>query len=48
MLGIKQQPLSGSRHLSTVPILTPSLYQGTDENKMALARGLKMHQPIFW
>ncbi|EUB23747.1 putative membrane protein [Streptococcus sp. AS20] len=36
-----------SRHLSAVPILTPSLYQGTDENKMALARSLKENAPTY-
>ena len=36
-----------SGHLSAVPILTPGLYQGTAENKMALARSLKENRPAY-
>ena len=36
-----------SGHLSAVPILTPGLYQGTAENKMALVRSLKENRPAY-
>ncbi|VUX01240.1 Uncharacterised protein [Streptococcus constellatus] len=36
-----------SGHLSAVPILTPSLYQGTDENQMSLERSLKETAPTY-
>lgn len=36
-----------SGRLSAVPILTPSLYQGTDENQMSLVNNLKETPPTY-
>ena len=36
-----------SGRLSAVPILTPSLYQGTDENQMSLVNSLKETIPTY-
>ena len=40
-------PYQASGRLSAVPILTPSLYQGTDENQMSLVNSLKETIPTY-